>query len=227
MNYSFVRDMNWTLFAIINNVDYCISEEDYCLQWIITYTLIWIFITLYKLHFINSTTTIGVDIKFAYGWVDLETPGGIPIEVIVGATRDPLMLACLRVSNLQESTNFFINQLGMKILPFPLSRPEGSNFEPIQPIGSVFIGYGRNSMGFLLITLPPKSKPPPPPLVIGTLLESFNLVYDSNLNDNELPPLIKSAKEGGASTVYSPDGYPFYLISDKEHEKIATEKITF
>ena len=40
----------------------------------------------------------GGDIKFAYGWVDINTPSKIPLEVVVGyRMRDSLMSVALKV----------------------------------------------------------------------------------------------------------------------------------
>ena len=77
--------------------------------------------------------------------MDLLSPGGVPLQVVVGTARDPLQLCCLRVSDLQASTAFCTEQLGMQVLSperFPLARTAGSNFEPTQPRGSVLLGYG-------------------------------------------------------------------------------------
>ena len=156
----------------------------------------------------------GANIGFAYGWVDLDTPGKIPLEVVVGIARDPLMLTCLRVRDVSASTDFFIKQMGMKSLPFPLARGAGSDYEPAQPLKSSYVGYGENSMGLLLVS----GAKDAPPLNIGTVLQAITLVYDQNKIDT-LPPLFQNAAQGGEKRVLSPDGYPFVLKSYEEYQK--------
>ena len=163
--------------------------------------------------------------KFAYGWVDLETPGGIPMEVIIGLARDPMMLTCLRVTNVLDSTKFFTEQLGMKVLPFPLSRAKGSTFEPEQVPGSSYVGYSENSMG-LLLTPSPKLKAPP--LVVGTMLSAFTLVYDDSESASmALPPAVNRVVNGGVNEIKSPDGYTFVLKGYEQFKKEATNKVEF
>jgi hypothetical protein len=165
----------------------------------------------------------GAEVKYAYGWIDLNTPGGLPLEVVVGLTRDPLMLACIRVSDVSSSTKFFTEELGMKELPFPLSRTPGSQFEPQQPPKSVFVGYGADSMGLLLV---PGEKGAPP-LSVGSLLEAFTLVFDES-KAQALPPAFReAAAKGGERRVMSPDGYPFVLKGYEEYRKQATNQATF
>lgn len=168
---------------------------------------------------------LDTNVKFAYGWVDLDTPGGIPMEVIIGLARDPVMLTCLRVTNVADSAKFFIEQLGMKVLPFPLSRAKGSTFEPEQVPGSQYIGYSDNSMG-LMLTPSPKLKAPP--LVVGTMLEAFTLVYDDSAGAaSKLPPAVVKVLGGAPNIVKSPDGYSFVLKGYEQFKKEATDKVEF
>ena len=165
----------------------------------------------------------GADIKFAYGWIDLNTPGGLPLEVVIGLARDPLMLACIRVSDVPSSTRFFKEELGMKELPFPLSRAAGSDFEPQQPPNSAYVGYGPESMGLLLV---PGAKGAPP-LAVGSLLEAFTLVFDESKAQSLPPAFREAAAKGGERRVVSPDGYPFVLKGYEEYRKQATNQATF
>lgn len=167
-----------------------------------------------------------VNVKFAYGWVDADTPGGIPLEVIIGIARDPVMLTCLRVSNVAASTKFFTEELGMKVLPFPISRQKGSSFEPEPVPGSSYVGYGDNSMG-LLLTPSPKLRAPP--LVVGTMLEAFTLVFDdSTLAANKLPPAVKKLlADGSGGVIKSPDGYKFALKGYEIFKKESTKSVDF
>ena len=150
---------------------------------------------------------------------------GIPMEVVIGLSRDPIMLTCLRVTNVLESTKFFTEQLGMKVLPFPLSRNIGSTFEPEQVPGSAYLGYSENTMG-LLITPSPKLKAPP--LVIGTLLEAFTLIYDdSTANLSNLPPGVSKAISTPNKEIKSPDGYRFVFKGYEQFKKEATNQVEF
>jgi hypothetical protein len=172
------------------------------------------------LHFLSSLFLFeGTNVPFAYGWVDLESPGGIPMEVIIGLARDPVMLSCLRVTNVIESTKFFTEELGMKVLPFPIARGKGSTFEPEQIRGSTYVGYSENSMG-LLLTPSPKLKSPP--LAIGTMLEAFTIVYDDSKSPAKALPPAASKSE-----VKSPDGYKFVLKGYEQFKKEATKKVEF
>jgi hypothetical protein len=177
------------------------------------------------ISFFYSCRIPDTNVKFAYGWVDLDTPGGIPMEVIIGLARDPVMLTCLRVSNVLDSTKFFTEQLGMKVLPFPLSRAKGSTFEPEQVPGSQYVGYSENSMGLMLI---PSPKLKAPPLVIGTMLEAFTLVYDDSAGvADKLPPAVVTVLGGAPNMIKSPDGYTFVLKGYEQFKKEATNKVDF
>ena len=101
-------------------------------------------------HRISKGIQAGADVEGAYGWIDVRSPGGIPLEVVVGIARDPFMFACLRVSNIKESVAFFTEVLGMREGPMPLARQPGSQYEPSQANNEVFLNYGGDSYGFLL-----------------------------------------------------------------------------
>jgi len=137
------------------------------------------------------------------------------------------MLACLRVSDVAASVKFFTNELGMRTLPLPLARQPGSDFEPPQPPGSAYVGYGVDSFGLLLV---PGAKGDPP-LSVGNALAGFTVVYDDAPEQiDALPPLARAAatatEKGTAQRVLSPDGYPFILKSLREHEKTATQSMS-
>lgn len=146
------------------------------------------------------------------------------MEVIIGLSRDPIMLTCLRVTNVAESVKFCIDELGMSVQPFPLSRAKGSTFEPEQVAGSQYVGYSNSTMG-LMLTPSPKLKAPP--LVIGTFFEAFTLVYDDAAPAGKLPKAAERARAGTSNTVKSPDGYSFILKSYDEFKKEATNKVEF
>ena len=164
---------------------------------------------------------LGAKIKYAYGWVDLEGPSAIPLQLVVGVARDPLMLACIRVSNMQQSVDFFSKDLGMKQMPFPFARAPGSTFEQQQPDKSVFLSFAKDSMGLLLV---PGGKEDPP-LNVGTELKAFNFVVDDVSSDASLPPLAQAFLDGGASTVFSPDGYPIALTKYSDFSKVASKAL--
>lgn len=172
----------------------------------------------------------GALIKYAYGWVDLDTVGNIPIEVVVGTTRDPVMLASIRVRDMAESVNFLKDQLGMKVLPFPLCRPPGSNFEPLPLKGSVYMGYSEDSFGILLT---PTIKGDPP-LRVGSQLNGFTIVVDDSSDDlvKGYPPAISSVLLPGVGggkelKITSPDGYPFIIKPYSQFKKESTTNVQF
>ena len=172
---------------------------------------------------ISKAVEAGASVKYAYGWVDLETPSRIPLEVVVGSTRDPVMLVCLRVGDLDASLRFFTQQLGMQLLPFPLARESGSAFEQKQPAQSVYLGYSADTMGLLLVQAPyfnvydiKGKQPPPPPVVVGSQIDAFSIVADDT--STELPDQVRDAMRDGV-IVNSPDGYPFRIVKYSDYKK--------
>ena len=139
--------------------------------------------------------------------------------------RDPLMLAGIRVSNIDKSVDFFTNKLGMQVSPFPLARQEGSNFEQPPPPGSVYVSYrgagesvAKAGMGILLI--PTKGV-----VNVGTQLDAFTIVVDDR--DPSLPTFIQTLLKNRVDSssdatveTRSPDGYRFVL---KPYSLFATE----
>lgn len=162
----------------------------------------------------------GAEVKYAYGWVSLDTPiapNGIPLQLIVGTTRDPLMFAAIRVGDLQASLDFFTQRLGMRPLPFPTARSAGSNFEPPQAKDSVYVGYTADSLGILLLP----SVKGDAPLVVGADLAAFTFVVDDKAQPEGLPPAAREFLQGGSSIVLSPDGYPIQLRKYSDFERSA------
>jgi len=183
----------------------------------------------------------GADIKKAYGWVDVDTPAGVPFQVVVGIARDPIMMASIRVTSVPKSQAFFTKQLGMQVLPFPLARAVGSAFEAPPPKGAVYVGYGPDSMGLLLV--PNERKP----VNVGSQLQAFTIVVDNKqFGPVGLPPLAKlllkdkllgmeneakgaeyegtRVQQVDAESVmaYSPDGYPFLLKTLDSFQRTAS-----
>jgi catechol 2,3-dioxygenase-like lactoylglutathione lyase family enzyme len=183
---------------------------------------------------IVAFTTAGAIVNSGYGWLDLVSPGGIPFEIVVGAPRDPLMLVCLRVSSVADSVRFFTQKLGMHVLPFPLSRAPGSPFEPLPPAGAVFVSYGVDTMGLLLVPTDKNTGP----IDTGNALEGFSIVVDDAARDlseyvAEQMSAVRQLGRGGSrdgsarlraeapaqmssAVVHSPDGYPFTLLPFSE-----------
>jgi hypothetical protein len=163
---------------------------------------------------------IGAVVQYAYGWVDLDAPYAIPLQMVVGIARDPIMLACIRVSSVSQSKSYF-ESLGMKELPFSLARQKGSQFEQTQPKDSVYLSFSPDTLGLLLVPSPPKAAP----LSIGNTLKCLSFVVDDAVPVESLPPLAQDFIKGGASRIYSPDGYPIELIKYSEFSKQATKFI--
>lgn len=160
----------------------------------------------------------GCTVKYAYGWVDLETSTGIPYEFVIGEARDPLMTVGLRVANMKDSLDFFQNSLGMQVLPYNYARQPGSNFEPQPPKGCVYIGYSENTLGFFLI--PSKEK-----INVGSVLDAFTIIVDDDTAG--LPTAVVSSL-GGTGSLLSPDGYPFKFkkYSDYVKSGLAVKEFT-
>lgn len=132
---------------------------------------------------LSIATFTGADIQFAYGYVDLQSPGQVPYEVVVGLTRDPVMLAALRVSDVAASAKFFTDTLGMQQSNMPLARTAGSLYERQQPADSVYLSYGPDSMGVLL--LPPAT------------LSPAEVAAQADLQESSGSPFLKFLPGGG------------------------------
>lgn len=163
---------------------------------------------------LSKAIAAGAIVKYAYGYIDLDTPAGIPLEIVIGDRRDPMMTVSLKVTDLKESTSFFQDTLGMKPLPFQLARPAGSQFEATQPPNSIYLGYSPDTMGVLLVQQPKDA----PPIVIGSQLRYFTVVYDDSKDKkSQLPPALSdssstSSDDGQTIIIKSPDGYPFQFL---------------
>lgn len=182
-----------------------------------------------------SISTPGLTVLYAYGWVDLQSPSGVPYQVVVGIARDPLMMVCLQVSDLPSSVEYFRAQLGMSEQPFPLARAEESQYEVKQPKGSVHMGYGPIGFSVLLVPLPEadegwlkffkqkKKVTVLPEVAVGNVLNTFTIVFDDSVTES-LPALYKEIiddqkKDPAVRTTVSPDGYKFKLLPYSEYVK--------
>jgi hypothetical protein len=156
---------------------------------------------------ISNGIQAGAQVEGAYGWIDVISPGGVPLEVVVGIARDPFMFASLSVQNMKESLAFFCDEMGMTQMPMPLARQKGSQYEPQQPKESIFLSYGEDLFGLLLQQAPRRTKVNPG----GLLGEITVLADDSPLAVGQLPSAVKAALKGGNGVVRSPDGYTFVV----------------
>ncbi|EKU21768.1 hypothetical protein NGA_0175600 [Nannochloropsis gaditana CCMP526] len=105
---------------------------------------------------LSKLAEAGGKIKSAYGWVLVDSPGGLRHQVIVGMRRDPIMMLALNVPDVQKASGFYVNALGMREQPYPLSRIPESIYEPKQPKGSRFLAFSEDGFGILLLPLPKK-----------------------------------------------------------------------
>lgn len=182
----------------------------------------------------------GGAIKYAYGYIDVDTPNEIPLEIVVGKTNDPIMLTCLRVSNMKESLDFFINTLGMTKYPLPLARASGSVFERAQPSKTEYVSYSDNTMGILLTETPSvndleskkrNKKVVIEPVVVGNKLSGFTIIANDisemidGSNDSDAKKRIKDLIS--KQMVTSPDGYKFYIKPYSTFSKEASSKTIF
>ena len=104
---------------------------------------------------------------------------------------------------------------GMKELPYQLARPVGSLFEPIQPPGSVYLGYSPDTMGVLLVPTVKNA-----PVTVGTQLRALTIVYDDKIDLQEFlssAPIVAARKEGKNVLLETPDGYPVCLSPYSEY----------
>ena len=161
---------------------------------------------------LSKAIQAGCEVKYAYGWVDLVTPGGIPYQFVVGTARDPLMTVCLATSDMKKSITFFTESLGMQILPFKNARALGSNFEPQPRKDEVCVGYGNSTLSLVLTPTPNKGK-----VEVGNVIEYFSIVVDDS-NPAQIPTDVRNALDS-KQIMFSPDGYPFKLLSYTEFQK--------
>lgn len=152
---------------------------------------------------------LGAVVKYGYGWLDLESPNGLPYQVVVGEVRDPLMAVCLRVANLKTSAAFFRDTLGMIDVPYPLARQPGSQFELAGKKDWVSLGYGPDSLTLVLREGDSRTEGP---LVKGSFLRGMTIIVD----DKAMP-----RKETTDVVIESPDGYLFTLRPLSLHQKSA------
>ena len=183
---------------------------------------------------ISKAIEAGAEVKTAYGYIDLDTPAGIPVQVVLGIRRDPLSYIALRVSNVKQSGEWLSNTLGMKKVDFDktLSRVKGSDFEPQSELfpGSEYYSYSDDTMGVLLLASPKKAGP----IEVGGLIDSIKIVVDSNSEDVPQPikdMLIDANSNANTNSntndkkyLESPDGYRFSVQSAKDFEKTSTKK---
>lgn len=150
----------------------------------------------------------------------------------MGSTRDPVMLASIRVRDMAESVKFLTDQLGMRVLPFPICRPPGSNFEPLPPKGSVYLGYSEDTFGILLT---PTIKGDPP-LRVGSQLNGFTIVVDDSSDEivkgypSAISSVLSSSGEGAKEDqlkIKSPDGYTFIIKPYSQFKKESTSNVQF
>lgn len=167
---------------------------------------------------LSKGVAAGGEVKFAYGWVDMDTPSGIPLQLVIGVTIDPIMLTCLRVSNIAASKKFFCEDLGMSVYPVPLARQPGSQYEPEPIKDSVFVSYGPDELGILLVPAE-KGKQ----VRVGSVLDHMTIVVDDSQKD-KLPALAQAYLESGASEVSSPDGYRFQFNAYSAFKKSSAAK---
>lgn len=179
----------------------------------------------------------GATIKYSYGWVELDTPGNVPLEVVVGyRMRDNIMCMCIRVTDMKATIDFLTKELGMQLLPYPLARDEGSRFEQEKAKDEIYVGYSDSSVGLLLRPIPKVKNKAPESLIIGSELNGFTIVVDDSKDPKTPLPagtvstFVEESRGGGASKgtkkVYSPDGYPFILKTYSLFSQEATKGIT-
>lgn len=110
------------------------------------------------------------------------------------------MLAAVRVPDIAATKRFLTENLGLSMFPFPLSRPAGSKFEPLPPKGSVYLSYGPDSFGLLLL---PQERPAQRDESQQLqLVESITIVVDTAAVN--LPKFVKEqlqlGSDGAANT---------------------------
>lgn len=136
---------------------------------------------------LSKVMAAGGEIESAYGWTQLQAPGGIPLRVKIDETRrDPFEFVALRCNNLDRTTRHY-EALGMHVQQregkrkFSASTNSNSIFEntdalePERERGSVLLGFDDEALTTGLLLLPPKSvkklAPVPSPirlLVLGS-----------------------------------------------------------
>ena len=157
---------------------------------------------------------IGVRSRDAYGWVEMDTPAGIPLQIVVGRARDPIMCACIRVANLAQTMAFCQESLGMTEQAFPLARKPGSDFEPRHPANSVYVTHTPETMGQIFT----QAQANEPKVDVGTLFQGFGVVADDVSPNAKLPVAVQQALSGDR-ILTAPDGYRFRIQPLSEFQR--------
>ena len=200
---------------------------------------------------ISKAIEAGAKVKYGYGWIELDTVDGLPIQAIVGIRRDPLTALEVRVSSVRDTQKFLSDTLGMKPLSFDkvLSRTKGeidellpkhditsllnpnpipsilvdtgSEFEPQAAKGTVAMGYGDDSVALILIQSPVDPKTKKQTPVIIGGQLSAITIVADD-DVQSLPASVRDAMDKPGMLLLSPDGYPFKIVSNRAFEQVAS-----
>lgn len=120
---------------------------------------------------LSKVMAFGGEIESAYGWTQLQAPGGIPLRVRIDETRrDPFEFVAVRTNNLAQTTKHYQEQ-GMRVLEKKQRKKlkglsidanslfeDESAFEPDRELGAVLLGWDDAAVATGLLLLPPKSR---------------------------------------------------------------------
>lgn len=182
---------------------------------------------------ISQMIKYGGNILDAYGIVNVISPCGLPMRGIIGIRPDPIMFLAINCKDVEQSREFYEQQLGFVQQPYPYARPSNGTgqFEPPQPKGSVYLSPSRNSMGLLLLPfdnnkdkkgsfkfwegMGTKTMENKVELKVNPVIRSVNIVYsplesDSSPMSENSPVLLR---------VRDPSLVPLEFVPLKEFEK--------
>lgn len=142
------------------------------------------------------------------------------MQVIVGLRRDPMMFLAMRVQDIKKSVAFYENVLGMTRQDYPLSRIPESQFEPKQPMNTVYLSYDPDGFGILLMRSENKKK-----VNVGGLVEKL-AILDTNVLERgkefgDAAKFVGRAPGIGTRVAVAddPDGYGIVLVEYDDFEK--------
>eukprot|EP00978_Attheya_sp_CCMP212_P001791 scaffold3695_cov54-Attheya_sp.AAC.2 len=138
---------------------------------------------------ISQMVANGGNVLDAFGFVNVVSPCGLPMRGIVGIWPDPIMFVAINCDNVGTSRDYY-QALGFREQEYPYSRPNkgAGQFEPMQPLRSVYMAQSSNCMGVLLVPAEKRNK-----VKRNPIFQSMNIVYtpsSSSESESSPPPLV-------------------------------------
>jgi len=158
---------------------------------------------------ISQMVANGGNVLDAFGFVNVVSPCGLPMRGIVGIWPDPIMFVAINCDNVATSRDFYEN-LGFQEQDYPYSRPSNGagQFEPMQPLRSVYMAQSSNCMGVLLVPAEKRNK-----VKRNPIFQSMNIVYTPSSSTS-------SSSESSPPSLVDPSGNTISFMSTNTFEEL-------